>query len=76
MFEQWLQPQSSSSQGVIEILELHQLAYDFHREQAAREAWHDYCQRYARLAEQNRAEHAVMQSELNLLRLFYRICPR
>ena len=72
MLEHWLPQHSRSTQEVIEILELYQLAHEFRQEQVYREAWESSCQRYAELAAQHQQEHAMMQAELNLFRLFCR----
>lgn len=54
-----------------EILESHQLSYDFHRELKHRQAFAEYCQWYHETAQQNKQELAKMNQDFSLFRFFF-----
>lgn len=72
VFEHLLRRYEPSPQEVLEVLELHQLSFEFRQEQHSREALEDYCEEHYRLAQQHQTDHAAMQHEPNLFALFWR----
>ena len=60
---EYLVPQATEVSQVSEALQVHQVAIDFQRETAHRQAFADYCEWYYKLAEQNRAEMLSMQND-------------
>jgi hypothetical protein len=72
VFEHLLRRYEPSPQEVLEVLELHQLSFEFRQEQHSREALEAYCEEHYRLAQQHQTDHAAMQQEPNLFALFWR----
>jgi len=72
VFEHLLRRYQALPQDTLEVLELHQLAYEFKQEQAYREAFEAYCYEYEVMAQQHQRDHAAMQNEPNLFALFCR----
>lgn len=70
MFDRLSPDRSELSQPTVEVLELHQVAYDFHREARYREEFERYCQWYYQTAERHRQELQAMQRDINLFSWF------
>lgn len=60
------------SQGPVEVLELQQIAQDFHQEVQYRQKFEQYCQWYYQTAERHRQELEAMRGDINLLSWFSR----
>ncbi|RZM82068.1 hypothetical protein [Leptolyngbya iicbica] len=75
MFEHLLRRYEPSPQEVLEVLELHQLSFEFRQEQHYREALEAHCEEHYRLAQQHQSDHAAMQREPNFFALFWRKHP-
>jgi hypothetical protein len=56
----------------LEILEIHQMAYDFYDEVRHRQAFEQYCQWYYETAANHREEARKMQGDINVLGWFCR----
>lgn len=65
----WLIPQIPDDP---EVLEVHQLSYEFRAELQYRQEFEQYCQWYEAIAAQNRRELQTMQSDINVLGFFTR----
>ncbi|MGF1461430.1 MAG: hypothetical protein ACFBSG_20690 [Leptolyngbyaceae cyanobacterium] len=72
MFEHLLRRYEPTPQEVSEVLELHQLSFEFRHEQQYRVALDAYYDQHERLVQQHQREHAAMQNEPNLFALFWR----
>ena len=72
MFDRLSPERSGLSQPAVEILELHQITYDFHQEVRYREEFEHYCQWYYQTAERHRQELEAMQGDINLFSWFSR----
>jgi len=58
-----------------EILQVHQLAYDFRDEVEARQTFQHYCQWYYETAQRHQQEFQRMQQDINILGWFRRRSP-
>ncbi len=67
-----LQPLLPIPQPIVEVLQAHQLAHEFHQEVAQREAFDAYCDWYYAIAAQHQQELTKMRGDFNLLGWFYR----
>ena len=71
-----IEPFSTDIKGIAqspgEVLELQQIAQDFHREVHYRQAFEQYCQWYYQTAERHRQELDAMRRDINLLSWFGR----
>ena len=65
----WLIP---SPQPVAEVLEAHQLTYEFRQEVQQRQDYEHYCQWYAEIAAQHQWELQQMRQDIHLLGWFTR----
>lgn len=72
MFEHLLQRYEPSPHEVLEVLQLHQLTYEFRREQHYREDLEAYCQTYYHLAAEHQRDYAAMQNEPDFFGLFWK----
>ena len=72
MLKQFSTDGSRLSQGAVEVLELQQIAQDFHREVQYREEFEQYCQWYYQTAERHRQELEAMRADINLFSWFGR----
>ncbi|WP_448564879.1 hypothetical protein [Trichothermofontia sp.] len=66
----WIVP--SSPDIAPEILQVHQLAYDFRYEVEVRREFQRYCQWYYETAKRNQQEFLKMQQDINILGWFRR----
>lgn len=64
----WIAPTPPDPE--IEILEVHQVAFEFHAEVRHREAFERYCQWYAQVSQQHQQEHLKLQRDWNLMGWF------
>jgi hypothetical protein len=60
-----------SVRPVEEILQVHQLAFDFHAEVIHRERFEAHCLWYDRTACENQRQLAAMQHEVQLMNIFW-----
>ena len=65
-------PFSQPPEDVADILECHQLAYEFCQEIDRREAFENYCQWYYETARKHQEELKQMENDLNILGWFRR----
>jgi hypothetical protein len=72
MLDHLFSPRTATNEEVYQVLELQQLAQAFRHEVVERQAFENYCQWYDETAQQNKADLATMQSEINLFGYFYR----
>ncbi|NET34514.1 MAG: hypothetical protein F6K19_21230 [Cyanothece sp. SIO1E1] len=72
MFSRYARPIALGTQPHHEILELHQISYNFHREVSYRESFEQYCHWYRSMAECHRQELQDMQADINILGWFCR----
>ena len=69
---EWEQLLPNTYQPTAEILEAHQLTYEFHREVKSREEFEHHCQWYSETAELHQEELQKMRGDLNILGWFLR----
>jgi hypothetical protein len=72
MFESLFTRTQVSPQDITEILEVHQLAHEFHGEMRDRDRFEAYCAWYYATAQKHQQEMAKLQTELQILPWFWR----
>ncbi|HEY9881035.1 MAG TPA: hypothetical protein V6D29_21425 [Leptolyngbyaceae cyanobacterium] len=72
MFEYLFPRRHLSTQDVLEILEIHQMAHDFQQEVADRERFAAYCEWYDQTAQKHQQEWIAMQQDIQPLKWFSR----